>query len=265
MRPGGSGVGGSDDSLMGEIQDPDEQERVRAEAGHRPWDDPPEEPTTLVLVRHGVTEHTTGRRFSGGLGGEDPGLSEEGREQARLTAEWLVPLAASTDAVISSPVRRTRETAEVLTAALGHDAEPEAAFAEMEFGTWDGRSFTELAEEQPDELEEWLGSLDVRAGGSGESFREVQARVLHGLERVLEAHRGRTVVVVSHVTPIKTIVAYAVDAPLLSVYRMELAPASVSIVSFWPPSDRYPGPRSSLRLFNALPPGRAVLGDPLRW
>ncbi len=219
-------------------------------------------PTTLVLVRHGVTEHTTSRRFSGGLAGTNPGLSDEGRAQAAAVGAWLAPVADRVDAVISSPVRRTRESADLVAAALGRVVVEEPGFAEMEFGAWDGRTFDDVGAQHRHELEEWLGSLDVAPGGSGESFREVETRVLSALQRVLDEHAGRTVVVVSHVTPIKTLVAHVLDAPLPSVFRMELTPASVSVMSFF--GDQTPGPVATLRLFNATP-GQLALGLPNRW
>lgn len=209
-------------------------------------------PTTLLLVRHGVTPHTAAKRFSGGLGSANPGLSEEGRAQVRTTAEWLAPVAEGVGAVVASPVRRTLESAEIVASFLGRTVDVEPGFAEMEFGRWDGLTFAEVAERDQAGLDGWLGSLDTPPPG-GESFRAVEARVLAGLDRVVAAHPGRTVVVVSHVTPIKTLVARALGAPLESVWRMELSPASVSVVSFWPEDD---GPaRASLRLYNARPPG----------
>ena len=108
-------------------------------------------------------------------------------------------------------------------------------------------------------LDAWLGSVDVRPGGDGESFKDVETRVLAALQRILDAHHGKTVVVVSHVTPIKTLVAQALDAPLLSVFRMELAPASVSVVSF------YGDGRASLRSFNTRAPEAAAFDGPHRW
>jgi broad specificity phosphatase PhoE/ribonuclease HI len=203
--------------------------------------------TTVVLVRHGVTPHTVEKRFSGGLASANPGLSDEGRAQIRAVADWLGPLAERVDAVISSPVRRTLESAEILAESLGRTVEVEPGFAEMEFGVWDGMTFAEVGEKYPDELKAWLGSLDVAPEG-GESFRVVQRRVLDGLARLQEAHAGKTVVVVSHVTPIKTLVAHAVDAPLEAVYRMELTPASVTVLSYF-------DDRASMRMYNALPPG----------
>ncbi|MCB8957997.1 MAG: bifunctional RNase H/acid phosphatase [Nocardioides sp.] len=228
-------------------------EEVEAPAGTpAPGWGPPGTPTTVVLVRHGVTPHTVEKRFSGGLASANPGLSDDGRDQVRAVAEWLAPIADRVDAVVASPVRRTLESAEILAARLGHEVAVEPGFAEMEFGRWDGMTFAEVGEQHPDELKSWLGSLDVAPGG-GESFRTVQARVLTALERLLEQHVGRTVVVVSHVTPIKTIVAHAVDAPLESVFRMELTPASVTVVSWY-------GDRPSMRMYNALPPGNDVFG-----
>ena len=215
----------------------------------------------MILVRHGVTAHTTAKRFSGGLGGDNPGLSDEGRDQIRAVADWISPLADAVDAVIASPVRRTHESAEILAERLGHPLEVEPGFAEMEFGEWDGLTFTEVAERHQADLEAWLGSLDIAPPG-GESFRSVEKRVLAALDRLLAAHAGKTVVVVSHVTPIKTLVSHAVDAPLDSLYRMELAPASVTVLAFYE-SER--GRHTSLRMYNALPPGNDVFGEGSKW
>src|SRR4051794_14645809 len=189
-------------------------------------------PTTLVLVRHGVTAHTLEKRFSGGLGSANPGLSAEGRDQIRATAEWLAPLGERVEAVVASPVRRAHESGEILAERLGVRLEEEPGFAEMEFGTWDGLTFEEVAERHREELDAWLGSVDRRPGG-GESLQMVQERVLAALDRLLDRHAGRTVVVASHVTPIKVLVAEALQAPLTTQFRMELRPASVTVVTFF--------------------------------
>jgi probable phosphoglycerate mutase len=252
---------GPPDSLIEKIQDPD---TPPAEPPSRGWAPPGGPPTTLVLVRHGVTSHTVEKRFSGGLASSNPGLSEEGRAQVRSTADWLAPLAERVEAVITSPVRRTRESAEILAGVLDKSLAVEPGFAEMEFGSWDGMTFAEVAEKHPADLDAWLGSLDVGPGG-GESFLQVEERVLAGLQRVLDEYAGRTVVVVSHVTPIKTLTAHAVDAPLLSVFRMELSPASVTVLSFYTGGPDGTEPRASMRMYNALPPGNDVFGGPRNW
>ncbi|MDF9715818.1 bifunctional RNase H/acid phosphatase [Nocardioides sp. ChNu-153] len=209
--------------------------------------------TTLVLVRHGVTAHTQRKSFSGGLASANPPLTDEGRAQVRATADWLAPLAERVTAVVTSPVRRTRESAEIVAERLGTGApREEPGFAEMEFGAWDGSTFAEVAERDRAGLDAWLGSLDARPGGTGESFRTVERRVLDGLRRLLAEHAGGTVVVVSHVTPIKVLVAHALGAPLEAVFRMELAPASVTVVGHFAGDDDAE-PMASLRLFNGVP------------
>ncbi|MGA8848035.1 MAG: bifunctional RNase H/acid phosphatase [Nocardioides sp.] len=208
------------------------------------------EATTVIIVRHGVTEHTTAKRFSGGLGGANPSLSDEGRDQIRAAGEWLAPLAGRIDAIVSSPVRRTRESGELLSSLLGGQGVSEdPGFAEMEFGHWDGLTFAEVSDQHAEEMAAWLGSLEVAPAG-GESFLAVQARVLAARDRLVFEHAGRTVVLTSHVTPIKTLVADALQAPLGSVFRMELSPASITVITYFADG------RASLRLFNALPPSR---------
>ncbi len=218
----------------------------------RGWGPHRGKPTTLVLVRHGVTDHTVEKLFSGGLGSSNPPLNDEGREQARATGEWLAPLAGTFDALVCSPVRRTRETAEILAGFLDLDIEEEHGIAEMEFGTWDGMSFVQVHEQWPDEISSWLGDLESAPHG-GESFRAVEKRVLEGRDRLVTTYAGRTVVAVSHVTPIKTLVADALGAPLESVYRMELAPASVTVISYFQGGPMGDVPMANLRLFNARP------------
>ncbi len=236
------------ESLIEQIEGP----AGRKEPGKRGWAHDATPPTTIVLVRHGVTPHTVEKRFSGGLASANPGLSDEGRAQVRATAEWLSQLSEEVDAVIASPVRRTLESAEILAEFLGLPVLTEPGFAEMEFGTWDAMTFAEVAQAHPDELDAWLGSLEVAPGG-GESFSTVEARVLEGLRRLLTSYAGKTVVVVSHVTPIKTLVAHALRAPLESVFRMELSPASVTVLAFYAQASDDEEQRTSMRLFNARP------------
>jgi len=238
-------------SEQAEPEAADPGEDTPPQTSRRGWG-PPGDPTTLILVRHGVTAHTAEKRFSGGLSSSNPGLTDEGRAQVRSTAEWLKPIAGDVDVVVSSPVRRTLESAEILAEVLGHPVEVEDGFAEMEFGAWDGLTFAEVAERYKDELDAWLGSLDHAPGG-GESFRAVEKRVLAARDRLLDEHAGKTIVVVSHVTPIKTLVAHALDAPLESVYRMELAPASVTVLTYFLGGAEGDRPMSSMRLYNARP------------
>ncbi len=244
------------ESVIEEVESPG----AVAEAGSRGWAEP-SVATTLILVRHGVTAHTTEKRFSGGLASANPGLSDEGRDQIRATGDWLSAIADDVDVLVSSPVRRARESADILGDLLGRPVVEEPGFAEMEFGAWDGLTFVEVAERHQDDLDAWLGSLDTVPGGSGESFRAVEKRVLEARDRLLAEHTGKTIVAVSHVTPIKTLVAHALTAPLEAVFRMELVPAAVTVLSYFDGGKDGTVPMASMRLYNArpgdvLPPGR---------
>ncbi len=210
-------------------------------------------PTTLILVRHGATDHTTDKKFSG-RGGADPGLNADGRAQVRAVADWLAPLADEIDAVVSSPLRRTRETAEIIVERLGHEFTTEDGLAEAAFGTWDGLTFHEVQQKYPDDLDAWLGSMDIAPGGDGDSFKDMDLRVRRARDRLLAAYPGKSVLAVTHVTPIKLMVRMALGAPLEAVYRMEMAPASVTVVSWFEDGS------ASLRLFNARPLESAFIG-----
>lgn len=219
----------------------------------RGWSRPVGPPTTLILIRHGVTPLTAQKRFSGGLASSNPGLSDEGRDQVKATAQWVSPAGASIDSVIASPVRRTRESGEIVAAALGLGLAEEPGFAEMEFGVWDGLTFAEVSQKFPGQVEKWVARDPDYAPEGGETLNEVRTRVLAALDRVLDKHRGQTVAVVSHVTPIKLIVSHCLGIGIDGLFTMELSPASVTVVSFFTDDDG--DVRGSLRLFNGQPPG----------
>jgi probable phosphoglycerate mutase len=201
-------------------------------------------PTTIILLRHGVTESTDRKLFCGS-GGADPGLTSTGEEQAQRAATWIANHGGA-DAIVASPLQRTRETAGFVSRELGLDVELEAGIAEAAFGEWDGFSFPEVLERWPSELDEWLSSTAIAPPG-GEAFDAVSERVTAARDRIVEAYPGKTVVAVSHVTPIKMMVRLALDAPMPVIYKMELAPASITTISWWP--DGTP----SLRNFSVVP------------
>ncbi|OKK02094.1 bifunctional RNase H/acid phosphatase [Streptomyces sp. CB02400] len=209
-------------------------------AGWAPADLGP--PATFVLLRHGETPLTPQKRFSGS-GGSDPSLSGVGREQAEKVAEFLARR-GTVQAVVASPLARTRETAGIVAARLGLDVAVEDGLRETDFGAWDGLTFGEVRERHPDDLNAWLSSPDAEPTGGGESFAATAARVAATRDRLTAEYRGRTVLLVTHVTPIKTFVRLALGAPPESLFRMELSAASLSAVAY------YADGNASVRLFN---------------
>jgi ribonuclease H / adenosylcobalamin/alpha-ribazole phosphatase len=203
-------------------------------------------PTRLILVRHGETPHTVDKRFSG-PGGADPGLTDTGRAQAQAAAAYVAGL-GHVDALLCSPMRRTRETAEVLGAELGVRAQVADGWRECAFGEWDGYTYAEVQRTWPDELNAWLASTAVAPPG-GESFVACARRVRSARDKILAAYPGQTTVVVTHVTPVKLVVRSVLKAPVESIFRMELRPGSVTEVHW------YADGLASLRGFN-IEPGR---------
>jgi probable phosphoglycerate mutase len=173
-------------------------------------------PTTTLLLRHGQTALSIEKRFSGV--GDQP-LTETGRAQAAGAAVRLASSGAV--AVVSSPLRRARETALLVGEALGLAVAYDDGFRETDFGDWEGHTFAEVRDRWPREMEAWLASTAV-APPFGESFDATATRVRQARDRVLSSYGGQTVVVVSHVTPIKTLLRIAMDAPPAALYRMHL-------------------------------------------
>ncbi|WP_432026593.1 bifunctional RNase H/acid phosphatase [Streptomyces sp. 1222.5] len=199
-------------------------------------------PATFVLLRHGETPLTPQKRFSGS-GGTDPSLSDAGREQARRVAEALARR-GTVQAVVASPLARTRETAGIVAARLGLDVTVDDGLRETDFGAWEGLTFGEVRERHPEDLNAWLADPEAHPTGGGESFAETAGRIAATRDKLVAAHAGRTVLLVTHVTPIKTFVRLALGAPPESLFRMELSAASLSAVAY------YADGNASVRLFN---------------
>ncbi|GAA2235895.1 bifunctional RNase H/acid phosphatase [Streptomyces nogalater] len=199
-------------------------------------------PATLVLLRHGETPLTPQKRFSGS-GGTDPALSAAGREQAHRVADALARR-GTIQAVVSSPLARTRETAGIVAARLDLDVAIEDGLRETDFGAWEGLTFGEVRERYPDDLNAWLADPEAHPTGGGESFAEAAVRLAATRDKLVAAYQGRTVLLVTHVTPIKTLIRLALGAPPESLFRMELSAASLSAVAY------YADGNASVRLFN---------------
>ncbi|MET9803967.1 bifunctional RNase H/acid phosphatase [Streptomyces sp. NPDC006368] len=219
-----------------------------AEAATRPtpsvgWGDSADmgAPATFVLLRHGETALTPEKRFSGS-GGTDPELSPVGLRQADAVASALAAR-GTVQEIVSSPLLRTRQTAEAVAARLGLEVRIDDGLRETDFGAWEGLTFAEVRERYPDDLNAWLASAKSAPTG-GESFAATARRVAATRDRLTSLYAGRTVLLVTHVSPIKTLVRLALGAPPESLFRMELSAASLSVVAY------YQDGNASVRLLN---------------
>jgi probable phosphoglycerate mutase len=196
------------------------------------------EPTITVLLRHGQTPMSVQKRY---LGRSDVPLTDVGVRQAAAAAKRLT--SAGLDVIVTSPLRRAVQTAEEVVAATGAPLVADEGFCETDFGAWEGLTFAEVRERWPAEMAAWLADPAVAPPG-GESFTEASERVTAALHRVLAARERQAVLIVSHVTPIKMLVAQALLAPPAALYRMHLDVAALSEI------DWYADGTAVLRSFN---------------
>jgi broad specificity phosphatase PhoE len=179
--------------------------------------------TTFFLVRHASCDglgQTLWGRTSGVY------LNEQGKLQAQRLAERFRGIALN--AIYSSPLERALETADTVARELKLEVNRNSAFNEIDFGDWTGKSFDVLSGD-----ERWRRFNTLRSATrtlGGESFLEVQTRVVSELERLSVKHAGARVGVVSHADVIKAAVGYFAATPIDLLQRFEISPCSVSVI-----------------------------------
>lgn len=212
---------------------------ARAENNNTAWIASDAPVTRCVLLRHGVTDYSVQMRFAGR---SDLDLSPLGVEQARQAAERIAQL-GGVAAIYSSPLLRTRHTAQLVADRLDLPVTVEDGLIETDYGSWDGYTLAEIRQNWPAELARWLTDPAVPTP-AGESFVDTARRAQRARNRILAEQAGKTVLMVSHVSPIKALVQLALDAPPAAVLRMYLSAASLTII------DYYADGAVSLRCYN---------------
>jgi probable phosphomutase (TIGR03848 family) len=204
--------------------------------------------TTFLLIRHALCD-PVGRSIAG----RKPGvhLNDLGRQQAERLAERLRPIAL--EGVYSSPLERALETARPIASSTGRQVQTADAWNEIDFGDWTGRTLADL-----DPLPEWRRFNTFRSSSTipgGESMAEVLGRVLRDVDRLRSLHPAPTacVAVVSHGDVLRSLVVHMLGAPLDEFRRVEISPASVSILEITDETPR-------LLLLNSTDPWPSALG-----
>jgi probable phosphomutase (TIGR03848 family) len=187
--------------------------------------------TRFLLIRHATTD-AVGKHLSGRAEGVH--LNEEGQQQAHRLAEQLSGL--SIDAIYSSPLERATETAAPLAEALQVEVTSCEDFLEINFGEWTNQSFAELHSDP------WFQRFNTYRSGTripgGELMTEAQLRIIGGMERLCRQHPQQTIAVVSHSDMIKATIAYYAGIHIDLFQRIEISPASVSIIELFEDSAR---------------------------
>ena len=185
------------------------------------------EADATLLLRHGQTPMSVQKRYAGR---SDVPLTDVGLQQAAAAAKSLA--SAGLDVIVTSPLQRAARTAEEIAGVTGVPLVTDEGFRETDFGAWEGLTFAEVRERWPAELGTWLADPAVAPPG-GESFAAVSTRVTDALHRVLAGRAGQRILIVSHVTPIKTLVAAALLAPPAALFRMHLDVAARSEIDWY--------------------------------
>lgn len=187
-------------------------------------------PSTIYLVRHGETDDN--------VSGVPQGLRDvppnaRGREQALAVARWFDGRELA--AIVSSPLVRTLEVARAIAAGRDLEVETDARLVEFDQGDLDGMPIAEIREQYPDFIQRWRDEdpTDLRMPG-GETYGEVQARMVTAIEEAAAAHAGDSVAVVSHNLAIKSALCHALGVPLAGFRRLRTDLAAVSILEVEP-------------------------------
>jgi probable phosphomutase (TIGR03848 family) len=191
----------------------------------RPQHVPPSS-TLFLLVRHGLTP-TTGKI----LPGRAPGLhlADTGQAQAQAAADRIAAL-ERVDAIYSSPLERARETAAPIAKTRGLKVRVDKGLLECDFGEWTGAELKKLMK-----LPEWntvLRAPSTFRFPGGESFTQMQTRMVTTLERLRVAHEGGVVVCVSHADTVKAAVSHAMGTHIDLFQRIVISPCSISAISY---------------------------------
>jgi len=246
--PGGPGRGRRQRS--GNVAEEGAEAGESADPGPaRGWGPARGQATTTLLLRHGQTALSAERRFAGR--GDTP-LTDAGLRQAAAAAARLAAR-GGIEKVVTSPLQRAWRTAEAVARATRAPLQVEEDLAETDFGKWEGLTFAEASARWPDEMSAWLADASVAPPG-GESFAAVARRVAGLLDRLLAEHPSGTLVLVSHVTPIKTLACQAMLAPPAALFRIHLDVASLCEIDWF--ADGPAMVRSLNDTAHLRPPGR---------
>lgn len=189
--------------------------------------EPHPDATRLYLVRHAVTRLESGRC----CGSLDVGLSDEGREQARLLEAALgnVELAA----LYTSPLQRAQQTADVIAVRRNLVPKTLPGLAEIDFGELEGRRFEEIAATHPDLYATWLSRPTETEFPKGERFADFSRRVRNAVRGIRLAHEREPIAIVSHGGPIRIVVADALAMPQRALFRLDQSFAGLTVIDYW--------------------------------
>jgi broad specificity phosphatase PhoE len=197
---------------------------IRVEFGMREK----ENSTCVIFVRHGQADFPHDRLYCDDR--EDPPLTQDGIMQAQYIADLLDR--RDIDVIYSSPMLRTRSTAEIIARKCSSSILYDVRLKERPFGMWDGLFFDEIARDYPDQFREWKRDPVSFVPAGGETILAHKERVSSALREIVDNHRGQRLVVVSHVGPIRMWISDALNMPLTAYRRLTIDYASMTRIDY---------------------------------
>lgn len=200
-----------------------------ASPGHWSGTDAPR--TRFVLLRHGQTIHSATRVYSGAA---DPSLTQIGQQQAQRAAACIAGLGAI-DVIVASPQARAQETARACADALGVSYDSivtDEGFREVDFGAFEALSREQAQQRYPEEFARWEASAAV-APPEGESLAALHRRVTRARLKLQQRYEGKTILLVAHTTPIKSVIRQGLGVGAEVFKHLFLDLASMSVVDFY--------------------------------
>jgi probable phosphoglycerate mutase len=176
---------------------------------------------SIIIVRHGRTEFNAAGRLQGRT---DNPLDEVGLAQAEAVATYLAPELLSDTLIVCSPLLRARQTATAIAQGVGASLEIDERWIELDYGAFEGLRQSEVP---TNVWREWRSDSNF-AAPQGESLNQVQQRVADACAELAQRLDGRTAVVVSHVSPIKSAVAWALGVDVSVGWKTQLVTASIT-------------------------------------
>ena len=187
-----------------------------------------ESATRIIYVRHGLTDFPSNRIYCDDR--EDPALNSEGAQHAQDAADLLAR--QKVDAIYASPSLRTRSTAETIAKSTGIKIQFVPDLRERRFGVWDGLYFEEIERDFPDEYRAWKRDIAGYTPRGGETMEALQRRTGVEISRIVTRHPKETIVVVTHVGPIRVCVADALKIPLEWYRQLRIDYGSLTCIDY---------------------------------
>ena len=184
--------------------------------------------TRVIYVRHGKTDFPTDRIYCDDR--EDPILNEQGLDQARAAGRLL--RLQSVDVIYSSPSSRTCMTADEIAHIVGAPVIKDSSLYERRFGVWEGLYFSEISQKYADAYQAWRQDPVHFTPEGGETIDGLLGRVISATERFIGAHQGKTILIVSHVGPIRVCLTHALKIPLQWYRQLRIDYGSLTRVDY---------------------------------